>query len=93
MSHGRYQYEKAATSIITWFHLAEDDLVNHTLVLANGETGTCRAIKLDEHHGLCFTIEDPEPLDGGPMLPNVAAARRWYPVSTIKIHGPKVKPK
>lgn len=78
MSFGRYLYEKAATAIITWFHMAEDDLVGHTLVHVGGETGTCRAIKLDEIHGLCFTFDE-DPI-----------ARRWCPVSTIKIHGPKV---
>lgn len=79
--NGRYVYERAATSIIKWFHLAEEDLVGHTLVTMAGETGTCRAIRLDDLHGLCFTFDSHDPLS--------AEARRFYPVSTIRIHGPK----
>jgi hypothetical protein len=88
--NGRYQYEKAASAIIAWYHLAEEDLIGHTLVTMNGEAGTCRAIRLDDTHGLCFTMDDPPLHEGGPVLPTVAGSRRWYPVSVIKIHGPKV---
>jgi hypothetical protein len=78
MSNGRYLYEKATQSILIWLHMAEDDLVGHLLVTSSGETGTCRAICLDDDHGLCFTFDE---IADGP--------RRWMPVSTIKTHGPK----
>lgn len=73
MSH---PYELAATGILDWFHRAEKDLIGKIVSTFNGEVGECCDIKLDEHHGLCFTI-DPEA--SGSDMP-----RRWYPVSTIK---------
>lgn len=86
--NGRYQYEKAATSIMTWFHLAEDDLVGHAVTTTSGLAGTVKAIKLDEHHGLCFTLDEERIISGG-QFPDVAGARTWWPVSIIKLHGPK----
>lgn len=85
MSHGRYIYEKAAATILVWLHLAEDDLVGHTLTTVSGEIGTCTAIKLDDHHALCFTFSENPTLVFRDKLEPV----RWWPVSTIKIHGPK----
>lgn len=76
--NGRYLYEKAARAILVWLHIAEDDLVGHCIVTASGETGTCQAVCLDDHHGLCFTFDEEKP------------TRRWMPVSTIKTHGPKI---
>lgn len=86
MSNGRYIYERAATAIIHWFHLAEEDLVGHTLITMSGDTGTCRAIRLDDLHGLCFTLDAEASGHADPDH-----YRRWSPVSTIKVHGPKVK--
>lgn len=78
MSH---VYENAAIRIVDWLHHAERDLVGKVVTTFNGETGEVTALKLDEHHGLCFTI-DPEPnLVFRPGLEPV----RWYPVSTIKL--------
>ena len=70
-----------ATRIIAMLHQAESHLIGRTVVTFSGETGTVCAIKLDDHHGLCFTF-DPDPYKvfrGG--RPSV----RWYPVSTIRM--------
>lgn len=72
MSH---VYETAAVRILDWLHHAERDLIGKSALTFNGEAGTVRAIKLDEHHGLCFTIDEPNIQGHG---------RRYYPVSTIK---------
>lgn len=71
-------YESAVVRILDWYHHAERDLVGKVIATFNGETGTVLALKLDEHHGLCFTI-DPEERPGFGDTP-----RRWFPVSTIK---------
>lgn len=76
MSH---VYELAATRILDWFHRAEQDLIGETVATFNGETGVCRDICLDEHHGLCFTFDEAVAIEGQPTDP-----RRWYPVSTIR---------
>lgn len=70
-----HTYKEAAVRILEWFIKAEDDLLGHTVSTFNGEAGIVYDLKLDEHHGLCFTI-DP-----------VAGSRRYYPVATIKFHG------
>lgn len=73
-------YESAVVRILDWYHHAERDLVGKVIATFNGETGTVRALKLDEHHGLCFTIDEHQGHHwhgGKPPL-------RWYPVSTIK---------
>lgn len=80
-------YETAAAGIIEWFVKAENDLLGHTVVRFNGEAGIVQDLKLDEHHGLCFTLDKPAILEGGPVLPNVASGRRYFPVATIKFHG------
>jgi hypothetical protein len=67
-------YEDAAIRIMDWFHHAERDLVGKVVATFGGETGTVLALKLDDHHALCFTLDV-----GGPETP-----RRWFPVSTIK---------
>lgn len=72
MSH---VYEKAALHILDWLHHAERDLLGKGVITFNGETGTVKAIKLDEHHGLCFTIDTNS---------YQTQERRFYPVSTIK---------
>jgi hypothetical protein len=72
MSH---VYETAAVRILDWLHHAERDLTGKAVLTFNGEAGTVRAIQLDEHHGLCFTIDEPNIQGHG---------RRYYPVSTIK---------
>lgn len=77
MSH---VYELAATSILDWFHRAENDLIGQTVTTFNGEAGECFDVKLDEDHGLCFTI-DPDPRS---LSAAAAGCRRWYPVSTIR---------
>jgi hypothetical protein len=77
MSH---VYEDAAIRIMDWFHHAERDLIGSPVVTFSGETGTVRELKLDEHHGLCFTIDMQGPARWFPI--------RWYPVSTIKHKGP-----
>jgi hypothetical protein len=76
MSH---VYENAAARIIDWLHHAERDLIGRVVTTFNAEAGAVRGLKLDDHHGLCFSFE-PE----GPIR-----IRRWFPVSTIKIYGPK----
>lgn len=70
----RYDYERAAASILSWLHIAEYDLVGHTLTSFNGDVGVCLELKLDEAHGLVFKTD---------------TAKRWVPVSTIKLYGPK----
>jgi len=85
MSNGRYQYEKAAIAITKWLHLAEEDLVHHSVTTTSGLAGEVKAVRLDDLHGLCFTLEDePQP------LPAEQTIRYWWPVSVIKLHGPKV---
>lgn len=76
-----YVYEDAATKILDWLHRAERELVGTVVATFNGETGEVRAIKLDEHHGLCFTIDQP---NTGFALQYEGDGLRWYPVSTIK---------
>ncbi len=73
MSH---VYENAALRILDWLHQAERDLIGAPVVTFNGEAGTVKAIKLDEHHGLCFTIDEPVGV--------IDDCRRFYPVSTIR---------
>lgn len=71
----------AAVKVLEWLHAAEDDLIGATVVTFNGETGVVHAVKLDEHHGLCFSIDqDPHKVfrEGLPPV-------RWYPVSTIRM--------
>lgn len=80
-----YVYEKAALSILEWFHHAERDLVGRAIVTTSAEAGTIKAIKLDEHHGLCFTLDDP--VDAFDAVER-GIARRFYPVSTIKFKAP-----
>lgn len=80
-------YENAAAGILRWFVEAEDDLLGHTVITFNGEAGTVQDVRLDEHHGLCFTLDPPTILKGSPMFPDVANSRRYYPVATIKFHG------
>jgi len=78
-------YERAATKIIEWLHVAERDLVGKVIATFNGEAGEVYELKLDEHHGLCFTIDHEDhgaPNDGSEGY--VKLPRRWYPVSTIK---------
>jgi hypothetical protein len=70
MSH---VYETAAIRIVDWLHHAERDLLGATVMTFNGETGTVTAIKLDDHHGLYFTLD--APIQGS----------RWWPVSTIRL--------
>lgn len=72
-----YVYESATIRILDWFHHAERDLIGRTVATFNGETGTVLALKLDEHHGICFTFDKEQPIRNG-------RARRWFPVSTIK---------
>lgn len=73
-------YEIAATRILDWLHRAEKDLVGQTVSTFNGDTGQCFDVKLDELHGLCFTMDpDPRALSAAPN-----GIRRWYPVSTIR---------
>lgn len=81
MSNGRYLYEKAAIAIGHWFHLAEEDLVGHTVTTTSGLAGEVKAIKLNELHGLCFTLDEAR-LSG--------EHQDWWPVAIIKLHGPKV---
>jgi hypothetical protein len=78
-----YVYENATVRILDWFHHAERDLIGRVVATFNGETGKVLAIKLDDHHGLCFTI-DPEITADMPMPASGIRTRRWYPVSTIK---------
>lgn len=73
-----YVYEQAARRIMEWFHQAERDLIGKAIVRASGQAGVVKAIKLDEHHGLCFTLEDPLPSYSHGEEP------QFYPVSTIR---------
>lgn len=72
-------YERAVVKIMDWLHLAERELVGSVVATFNGETGKVLALRLDDHHGLCFTVDDPERSDEDGLL-----SQRWYPVSTIK---------
>jgi len=78
MSGQRDDAQQAALAIIDWFHKAEDDLLGSTVQTFNGEIGRVREIKLDEHHGLCFTMDKPG--YAGP-----SNSPRFYPVSTIRM--------
>jgi hypothetical protein len=71
-------YERAVIKILDWLHLAERELVGNVIATFNGETGKVLAVRLDDHHGLCFTIDDPDMNEDGLL------SQRWYPVSTIK---------
>lgn len=79
MSH---VYERAATRIIDWLHHAERDLLGRAVATFNGEAGTVKDVKLDNHHGICFTID--EPVSGFDEI-ECGIIRRWYPVSTIRM--------
>lgn len=70
--------QEAAVAIMEWLHRAEEDLVGSTIATFNGEAGTVHALKLDEHHGLCFTIDE---------TPGLPKLRRFYPVSTIRMRS------
>ncbi len=78
MSH---VYESAALRIMDWLHHAERDLIGKGIIASNGDAGTVKAIKLDEHHGLCFTLDKP---NTGFALQYEGDGRKWSPVSTIK---------
>jgi hypothetical protein len=58
--------------------------VGDCIVTFNGDTGAVRGLKLDEHHGLCFTLDDP--VDDF-VEAECGIFRRWYPVSTIARRG------
>lgn len=79
-------YETAAVEILDWYHRAEQDLIGHPVVTFGGEAGTVKAVKFDEHHGLCFSLEDPvnffDQMERG-------LRQRFWPVATIKFHGDK----
>lgn len=80
-----YVYEQAARRIMEWFHQAERDLIGKAIVRASGQAGVVKAIKLDEHHGLCFTLDDA--LSNLRPEPGAQAAvfePQFYPVSTIR---------
>lgn len=68
----------AAINILEWLHKAERDLVDARIATFSGEAGTVRAVRLDEHHGLCFTF-DATASGGDPER-----YRRYFPVSTIR---------
>jgi hypothetical protein len=68
MSH---VYESATMRILDWFHHAERDLIGKDVTLFNKASGTVLALKLDDMHGICFTMDH-----------NIK--RRWHPVSSIK---------
>lgn len=72
-----YICHRAAVHIIDWFHRAETDLLSVPVVTFNGEAGTVKELKLDEAHGLCFTMDDKPP----GVEPD---RRRFYPVATIR---------
>jgi len=74
-------HDISATRIIAALHAAEVDLVGSTVQTFNGEAGTCKGVRLDDHHGLCFTIDDPRTS----LDMYVRDMRRWYPVSTIRM--------
>lgn len=77
-----YVYENAALRILEWFHQAECDLIGLRVVTVTGEAGTVKAIKLDDHHGLCFTLDEP---NTGFARQYEGDGLRFYPVSTIKL--------
>lgn len=79
MSHA---YETAAVRIVDWLHHAERDLIGSTVVTFSGETGTCKGVQLDDHHGLCFTLDDP--IDEF-VASELGRSRKWFPVSTIRL--------
>lgn len=79
MSHA---YETAAVTILDSLHKAEEELIGACVVtMPSCETGTVKAVVLNDFHGLCFTIDD----EVDPVAAmNRGVTRRWYPVSTIK---------
>lgn len=83
MSHA---YELAATRILDHLHRAETEILLRPVVTFNGEAGTVLAVRLDEAHGLCFTFDMPAT---GFALQYEGESRRFYPVSTIKLLGPR----
>ena len=76
MSH---VYENAATRIIDWLHHAERDLIGSTVTTFSGDSGVITGIRLDDHHGICFSLEAEPHKVFRSTLPGV----RWRPVSTI----------
>jgi hypothetical protein len=78
MSH---VYERAATKILDWLHVAERELVGTVVATFNGETGAIKGLALDDFHGLCFTFDDE--VDAFTAM-ELGRSRRFYPVSTIK---------
>lgn len=66
-----------ATRIIAAFHAAETDLVGKSVETFNGAHGKVREVRLDDHHGLCFTL-------GEHTEDEILGQYRWYPVSTIR---------
>lgn len=74
-----HEYESASIRILDALHQAERDLIGSRVRTFSGLRGIVEAVRLDEHHGLQFTIESHHP----------HTPRRWLPVSTIKVHeGP-----
>jgi hypothetical protein len=80
-----HPYENAAIRIVDWLHHAERDLIGSPVSTFNGDAGVVRELKLDEHHGLCFTLDEKP----GHVFREGLPPARWYPVSTIKFKGPK----
>lgn len=75
--HEAHAYERAATRIIKWLHVAEQDLIGCHVWTKDGIAGVVRDLKLDESHGLCFTC-DATAAGGDPDR-----FRNWKPVSSI----------
>lgn len=66
-------HEMAVSQIIDWLRRSEAELIGKTIVTFRGAVGSITELRLDNDHGLMFTFDPPD-----------LAARRYYPVSTIR---------
>jgi hypothetical protein len=69
-----YPHEIAANMILSNLHLAEAGLEGREIVTVTGLRGIVRRVKLHDHHGLVFTIEEH----------HAHTERRWLPVALIR---------
>ncbi len=69
-----YPHETAATAILAQLHEAEEGLERCEVVTVQGVRGVVRRVKLHDHHGLVFTMEDH----------HAHTERRWFPVALIR---------
>lgn len=69
-----YPHERAATTILSSLHMAEEGLEGCEVITTSGVRGRVQRVKLHDHHGLVFTIEEHQ----------AHTERKWFPVALIR---------